>query len=246
MNFITKCSVLAVLSLAALGLAAQGKGSAKKAEPIPGTATTSEVEQLRNEVTTQRQMIEELKATVQQLAKQQQASSEQANALTNDVTVVQKQATQAQALATEANAKAAKVEVEVKVKGPSYIEHKKNTTATFITRGGEITGYGNLDVSVDGTTKDTGSLNLERQQCADRQFRLDARHRDQQLLSRRTWLPKGWRASLQLRVSVGSRIRNFSDARIGANQQQPEKYRQRCLIQSKHLHRNCPTRSGAP
>ncbi len=134
-----------------LAIHAQGTGSAKKAEPIPGTANTREVEQLRNEVSAQRQMIEELKATVQQLAKQQQASSEQANALTGEVKAVIVQA-------NEATAKAANA--EIKTKGPQFIEHKKNTNATFITRGGEVTAYGNLDVSVDGATKDTGSLAL--------------------------------------------------------------------------------------
>ncbi len=157
MHLIPKCSVLVALSLAVSGLAAQNTGTIPHAASMgPNSASAEEVQRLKGEVDAQRQMIEELKATVQQLARQQQASSEKANALTNDVTVVQQQATQAQALATEANAKAAKAEV----KGPWYIEHKKDTNATFITRGGEVTAYGNLDVSGDGATKDTGSLSL--------------------------------------------------------------------------------------
>jgi predicted porin len=120
-----------------LAIHAQGTGSA-------------EVEQLRQEVTAQRQMIEELKATVQQLAKQQQTSSENANALSSDVKAV--------LTATQANAKAGTAELDSN--GHRFLEHKKGTPASFYTKGGEITAYGKLDESFDGTTKDTGSLAL--------------------------------------------------------------------------------------
>src|ERR1700733_7187147 len=44
--------------------------------------------------------------------------------------------------------------------GHGYLEHKHGDPLTFYTPGGEITAYGNLDVSLDDTSKDVRSLNL--------------------------------------------------------------------------------------
>jgi predicted porin len=44
--------------------------------------------------------------------------------------------------------------------GHGYLEHKHGDPLTFYTPGGEITAYGNLDVSLDDTSKNVGSLNL--------------------------------------------------------------------------------------
>ncbi len=44
--------------------------------------------------------------------------------------------------------------------GHGYLEHKHGDPLTFYTPGGEITAYGNLDVSVDDTSKDVRPLNL--------------------------------------------------------------------------------------
>lgn len=138
-------TVLLVFSLVALGPLAYSQA--------PNATNASEVEQLRQEVQTQRQMIEELKSTVQELVKQQPSSEQSASAVSRDVALAQKQAPTAEATAESTQAQA-------KTKGKPYIEHKLNTNATFITRGGEITAYGNMDVSVDGVTKDTGTLKL--------------------------------------------------------------------------------------
>ena len=45
---------------------------------------------------------------------------------------------------------------EIDVNGHGFLEHKKGNPLTFYTPGGEITGYGNIDVSVDDTTKAFG------------------------------------------------------------------------------------------
>ncbi|WP_298261819.1 porin [Bradyrhizobium sp.] len=42
---------------------------------------------------------------------------------------------------------------EIDANGHGFFEHKKGNPLTFYTPGGEITGYGNIDVSVDDTTK---------------------------------------------------------------------------------------------
>ncbi|MGC1664992.1 MAG: hypothetical protein WA773_16790, partial [Bradyrhizobium sp.] len=45
---------------------------------------------------------------------------------------------------------------EIDANGHGFFEHKKGNPLTFYTPGGEITGYGNIDLSVDDTTKALG------------------------------------------------------------------------------------------
>ena len=45
---------------------------------------------------------------------------------------------------------------EIDANGHGFLEHKKGNPLTFYTPGGEITGYGNIDLSVDDTTKAFG------------------------------------------------------------------------------------------
>ena len=45
---------------------------------------------------------------------------------------------------------------EIDANGHGFFEHKKGNPLTFYTPGGEITGYGNIDVSIDDTTKALG------------------------------------------------------------------------------------------
>ena len=49
---------------------------------------------------------------------------------------------------------------EIDANGHGFLEHKKGNPLTFYTPGGEITGYGNIDVSVDDTTKSLTNMNL--------------------------------------------------------------------------------------
>jgi predicted porin len=50
--------------------------------------------------------------------------------------------------------------LELDAHGHSYLEHKHGDPLTFYTPGGEITAYGNFDVSIDDTSKDVRPLNL--------------------------------------------------------------------------------------
>ena len=59
-----------------------------------------------------------------------------------------------------ASVKAAAVSPDLDANGHSYLEHKHGDPLTFYTPGGEITAYGNIDVSIDDTSKDVRSLNL--------------------------------------------------------------------------------------
>ena len=47
---------------------------------------------------------------------------------------------------------------EIDANGHGFFEHKKGNPLTFYTPGGEITGYGNMDLSVDDTTKMLGNM----------------------------------------------------------------------------------------
>jgi predicted porin len=53
------------------------------------------------------------------------------------------------------------VEPEIDKNGHGYLEHKKGNPLTFYTPGGEITAYGNFDVSVDEETKSLGNFDLK-------------------------------------------------------------------------------------
>jgi predicted porin len=57
-----------------------------------------------------------------------------------------------------ASVKAASTDLDAN--GHSYLEHKRGDPLTFYTPGGEITAYGNIDVSLDDSSKDVRSLNL--------------------------------------------------------------------------------------
>ena len=48
---------------------------------------------------------------------------------------------------------------EIDAQGHGFLEHKKGNPLTFYTPGGEITGYGNFDISIDDTTKAFGGSN---------------------------------------------------------------------------------------
>ncbi|HEX3989005.1 MAG TPA: porin, partial [Verrucomicrobiae bacterium] len=102
--------------------------------------------------------IDQLQRTVQQLVAAQKDTAADAKA-------AKKQASQAEAQASQAKAKAAQVQVrartaEVDKNGHTYFEKKKGNPLTFYTPNGEITAYGQFDVSADGSTKNAGSLNL--------------------------------------------------------------------------------------
>ena len=49
---------------------------------------------------------------------------------------------------------------EIDANGHGFLEHKKGNPLTFYTPGGEITGYGNIDVSIDDTTKSMTNFDL--------------------------------------------------------------------------------------
>jgi predicted porin len=49
---------------------------------------------------------------------------------------------------------------EIDANGHGFLEHKKGNPLSFYTPGGEITAYGNIDISLDDTTKSLTNMNL--------------------------------------------------------------------------------------
>ena len=104
--------------------------------------------------------IDALQAKVKDLESKQQQSDANATAAKRQASEAQAQAAQAKASASQASATAAKTQTQVAnlpVKGSEkdewFFRHKPGDPLTFETPGGEITGYGNIDVSFDGASK---------------------------------------------------------------------------------------------
>jgi predicted porin len=104
--------------------------------------------------------IDALQAKVKQLESNQQQSDANAQAAKRQASEAQAQAAAAKASASQASATAAKTQTQVAnlpTKGTDqddwYFRHKKGDPLTFETPGGEITAYGNFDVSFDAASK---------------------------------------------------------------------------------------------
>jgi predicted porin len=104
--------------------------------------------------------IDALQSKVKDLESKQQQSDANATAAKRQASEAQAQAAAAKASASQASATAAKTQTQVAnlpVKGSEkdewFFRHKPGDPLTFETPGGEITGYGNIDVSFDGASK---------------------------------------------------------------------------------------------
>jgi predicted porin len=121
-----------------------------------GTAKAQTADDLR----ALKAQIDALQAKVKDLESKQQQSDANAQAAKKQASEAQAQAAQAKASASQATATAAKTQTQVAnlpVKGTEkdewFFRHKKGDPLTFETPGGEITAYGNIDVSFDGASK---------------------------------------------------------------------------------------------
>jgi predicted porin len=90
--------------------------------------------------------IDQLQKTVKQLQAQQTHSNAEAAA-------AKQAANHAEAKATQTQGQVANLPVKAEATDGWYFRHKPDSGLTFETPGGEITGYGNFDVSFDGASK---------------------------------------------------------------------------------------------
>jgi len=97
--------------------------------------------------------IDQLSQTVKQLQSQQSQSAANAQAAKKQAGEAAAQAAQAKASAAQTKTQVANLPVKGTDKDGWFFRHKEGDPLTFETPGGEITGYGNIDVSVDGAAK---------------------------------------------------------------------------------------------
>ena len=138
------------VSLSALILVLSVGGSAKAESNDP------EVKALKAQV-------EQLTRTVNRLMDAQAQNAADAKAAKKQAGQAEAQAAQAKATAADAHAKSSQMPVKGGVwdiddcSGHRFLEHKPGKDLTFYTHCGEITLYGQLDVSFDGATKNAKS-----------------------------------------------------------------------------------------
>ena len=137
------------LSALILVLSASGSANAQSADDAKLKALQAQIDQLQRTVN-------EMKAAQSQTASDAKAAKKQASE-------AEAQAANAKATAADAHAKSNKVPVKAGVwdiddcSGHKFLEHKTGKDLTFYTHCGEITLYGQLDVSLDGATKNAKS-----------------------------------------------------------------------------------------
>src|SRR5215469_955597 len=139
------CAGVSIYALAAL-FGAAGVANAQSVSP--------------DELRVLKAQIDALQAKVKDLESKQQQSDANATAAKRQASEAQAQAAAAKASASQASATAAKTQTQVAnlpVKGTEkdewFFRHKPGDPLTFETPGGEITAYGNIDVSFDVASK---------------------------------------------------------------------------------------------
>ena len=138
------------VSLSALILVLSAGGSAK-------------AESIDPEVQALKAQVEQLTRTVNRLMDAQAQNAADAKAAKKQAGQAEAQAAQAKATAADAHAKSSQMPVKGGVwdiddcSGHRFLEHKPGKDLTFYTHCGEITLYGQLDVSFDGATKNAKS-----------------------------------------------------------------------------------------
>ena len=149
-NSSRRMRLYAGVSLSALILVLSAGGSAKAELNDP------EVQALKAQV-------EQLTRTVNRLMDAQAQNAADAKAAKKQAGQAEAQAAQAKATAADAHAKSSQMPVKGGVwdiddcSGHRFLEHKPGKDLTFYTHCGEITLYGQLDVSFDGATKNAKS-----------------------------------------------------------------------------------------
>ncbi len=134
------------VALSALFLVVGANGSAK------AETTDAQIKALQAQV-------DVLMRTVKELKEAQSHTAADAKAAKKQASQADANSAQAKATAADANAKSTKVPVKagwagLDSQGHYFLERKPGKDLTFFTPGGEITAYGQLDVSLDAATKD--------------------------------------------------------------------------------------------
>jgi predicted porin len=130
---------------------------------VLGAGASAKAESNDPEVQALKAQVEQLTRTVNKLMDAQAQNAADAKAAKKQAGQAEAQAAQAKATAADAHAKSSQMPVKGGVwdiddcSGHRFLEHKPGKDLTFYTHCGEITLYGQLDVSFDGATKNAKS-----------------------------------------------------------------------------------------
>ena len=128
---------------------------------ILGLSTTAKAETSEEELRALRAQVEQLTRTVNKLMAVQAENAADAKAAKKQANQAEAQAAQAKATAADARAKAHVASIpglgDIDSNGHRFLERKPGKDITFYTPGGEITAYGQFDVSLDAATKNAKS-----------------------------------------------------------------------------------------
>jgi predicted porin len=152
-SFLQRFQMLAGVALPALMLVVSATSSANAQ-----SANDAEVKALRAQVEALQKAVNQLTSGQQQSsadakAAKQQADEAKAKAAQAAADAAKLQKATANANAALSPAKASASDLEIDAQGHTYLQHKKGNPLTFYTPGGEITAYGNIDISADATSK---------------------------------------------------------------------------------------------
>ena len=127
---------------------------------ILGLGTAAKAETSEEEMRALRAQVEQLTRTVNKLMAVQAENATDAKAAKKQANQAEAQAAQAKATAADATPKLTPLNTRlgyIDSNGHRFLERKPGKDITFYTPGGEITAYGQLDVSFDGATKNAES-----------------------------------------------------------------------------------------
>jgi predicted porin len=145
---------LALCTGVSLSTLMPGLANAQSASDSQIKALQAQIEQLQRSSQTQ---INELQRQVKQLSEGQVKSSADAKAARDQAAQAKAQAAKAELAQAQGAAGPVKAGEPI---GHGFLEKKPGNPLTFYTPGGEITAYGNIDVSFDGTSKNVKGLEL--------------------------------------------------------------------------------------
>ena len=169
--------------------------------------------------------IDQLQRTVKELAAKQAQTEDVAQAAKKKAVHAEEQSAKVHEVSARAPVKAGWMD-DVDGQGHRFLEHKKGNDLTFFTPGGEITAYGNFDVSLDAATKNAKSGPVIQPDTllstpGDLRSEISVGCRPSRPISL-IWAFAVFSASplriRQFRVPVRSRHRHFGDARPETNQ----------------------------
>jgi predicted porin len=138
------------------GLGATGAANAQSASDPQIKALQTQIEQLQRSSQAQ---IDALQRQVKQLSEGQVKSSADAKAARDQAAQAKAQAAKAELVQSQGAAGPVKAGEPIDSDGHRFLERKPGNPLTFFTPGGEITAYGNIDVSLDATSKNVKSTN---------------------------------------------------------------------------------------